>query len=42
MAADNIDSEMLINEVQKKSLLWNTADENCKDKTKIRHRVRSP
>jgi hypothetical protein len=34
MATYNIDCEMLINEVQKRSLLWNTADENYKDKTK--------
>lgn len=34
MAVHNIDCEILINEVQKKTLLWNTADENYKDKTK--------
>lgn len=34
MAAHNIDCELLINEVQKRPLLWNAADENYKDKSK--------
>jgi len=37
MAAHNIDREMLINEMQKRPLLWNTADENYKDKIKHKY-----
>lgn len=34
MAHNNIGCKVLINEVQKRPLLWNTADENYKDKIK--------
>lgn len=34
MASINIDCGILINEVQKRPLLWNSADVNYKDRTK--------